>query len=56
MRETASERLVREVAREVVFEAMARIRARLREAEAEPLADRLYAAEWGAKGRDCTTP
>jgi hypothetical protein len=55
MRETASERLVREVAREVVFEAMARIRARLREAEAEPLADRLYAAEWGAKGRDWPT-
>ena len=55
MRETASERLVREVAREVAFEAIVRIRARLREAEAEPLADRLYEAEWGAKGRDWPT-
>ena len=55
MNETANERLVRAVAREVALEAMARIRARLREAEAEPMADRLYEAEWGAKGRDWPT-
>ena len=40
MRETASERLVREAARDVALEAMKRIRARLREAEAAPLTDR----------------
>ena len=55
MNETANERLVRAVAREVALEAMARIRARLREVEAEPMADRLYEAEWGAKGRDWPT-
>jgi hypothetical protein len=55
MRETASERLVREAAREVALEAMRRIRARLREAEAEPLAGRLYEAEWGANGREWPT-
>ena len=55
MNETANERLVRAVAREVAMEAMGRIRARLREAEAEPMADRLYEAEWGAKSRDWPT-
>jgi hypothetical protein len=55
MRETYSERLVREAAREVALEAMRRIRARLREAEAEPLAGRLYEAEWGANGREWPT-
>jgi hypothetical protein len=48
MRETASERIVREVA----FEAIRRIRACLREVEEEPLAARLFEAEWGANGRD----
>jgi hypothetical protein len=52
MRETASERIVREVARDVALEATRRIRARLREVEAEPLAVRLYEAEWGANRRD----
>jgi hypothetical protein len=46
MRETYSERLVREAAREVALAAMGRIRARLREVEADPLASRLYDAEW----------
>ena len=46
MRETYSERLVREAARDVALTAMRRIRARLREAEADPLASRLYEAEW----------
>ena len=46
MRETASERLVREAARDVALEAMKRIRARLREAGAEPMSVRLYEAEW----------
>jgi hypothetical protein len=55
MRETASERLVREAACEIALEAMARIRAHLREAQAEPLAYRLYEAEWGAKSRDWPT-
>jgi hypothetical protein len=55
MRETVSERLVREAAREVAWEAMRRIRARLREAEAEPLAVRRYEAEWGARGREWPT-
>jgi len=52
MQETANERLVREAAREVALEAMGRIRARLREVEAKPLAERLYVAEWGARGRE----
>ena len=52
MRETASERLVREAARDVALEAMRRIRARLREVQAEPLADRWYEAEWGTRGGD----
>jgi hypothetical protein len=52
MRETASERLVREAAREVALDAMKRIRARLREAEAMPQAMRSYEAEWGARGRE----
>lgn len=55
MQETASERLVREAARDVALEAMKRIRARLRETEAEPLAERLYDAEWGARGREWPT-
>lgn len=55
MRETASERLVREAAREVALEAMRRIRARLREAETDPFASRLYEAEWGANGREWPT-
>ena len=55
MRETASERLVREAARDVALEAMRRIRARLGEVQAEPLAARWYEAEWGAKGRDWPT-
>jgi hypothetical protein len=46
MRETYSERLVREAARDVALEAMRRIRARLREVEAGPFASRLYEAEW----------
>ena len=52
MRETASERLVREAARDVALAAMRRIRARLREVDADHFAARLYEAEWGAKGRD----
>ena len=52
MRETANERLVREAARDIALEAQCRIRARLREVESEPLADRVYPAEWGARGRD----
>jgi hypothetical protein len=52
MRETASERLVREAAQEVALEAMKRIRTRLRETEAMPQAMRLYEAEWGARGRE----
>jgi hypothetical protein len=55
MRETANERLVREVAREVAQEAMRRIRTRLLEVEAEPMAGRLYEAEWGAMDRDWPT-
>ena len=55
MRETASERLVREAARDVALEAMKRIRARLCEAEAEPMAVRWYEAEWGANGREWPT-
>ena len=51
MQETANERLVRGIARQLALEAMQRIRARLREVEAEPLAERFYEAEWGAKGR-----
>ena len=51
MRETASERLVREAAREVALEAMKRIRARLREVEADPLAVRWYEAEWSTHSR-----
>ena len=51
MRETASERLVRQAARDVALEAMRRIRARLREAEANPQAVRLYEAEWVTEGR-----
>jgi hypothetical protein len=46
MNETANERLVRAVAREVALEAMGRIRARLRAAEADPFASRVYEAEW----------
>jgi hypothetical protein len=46
MQETANERLVRGIAREIALEAMKRIRARLREAEADPLVSRLYEAEW----------
>ena len=42
MRETASERLVRQAARDVALEAMRRISARLREAEANPQAVRFY--------------
>jgi hypothetical protein len=51
MRETASERLVRQAACDVALEAVRRIRARLREVEAELLAQRLYEAEWCAQGR-----
>jgi hypothetical protein len=51
MQETASERLVREIAREVALEAMKRIRARLREAEADPSALRWYEAEWSTHSR-----
>ena len=46
MRETYSEQLVRQAARDVALEAMRRIRARLREVEADPFASRLYEAEW----------
>jgi hypothetical protein len=46
MRETYSERLVREAARDVALAAMRRIRARLREVEADRLACRIYEAEW----------
>jgi hypothetical protein len=46
MRETYSERLVREAACDVVLAAMRRIRARLREVESDPFALRLYEAEW----------
>ncbi len=46
MRETYSERLVREAAREVALAAMRRIRARLREVEADPFSSCLYEAEW----------
>ena len=46
MKETYSERLVREAARDVALAAMRRIRARLREVESDPFALRLYEAEW----------
>jgi len=51
MRETANERLVREIARDIALEAIQRIRVRLREAEAEPLSNRQYEAERGADGK-----
>ncbi len=44
----ASERLIREAARDVALDAMKRIRARLREAAAEPDALRWYEPEWSA--------
>jgi hypothetical protein len=50
MKETASERLVRQIARELALEALQRIRARLREVEAAPLARRLYETEWEGNG------
>lgn len=50
MRETYHERLVREAAREVALAAMRRIRNRLREAESQPLVERLYEAEWVTEG------
>jgi hypothetical protein len=52
MQETASERLVRNIAREVALEAMRRIRARLRETEAQPLVPRRYEAEWSGHSRE----
>ena len=51
MQETASERIVREIAREIALDAMKRIRARLREVEADEFAMRNYEAEWDAVGR-----
>lgn len=51
MKETANERLVRQIARELALEAMQRIRARLREVEAAPLAERLYEGEREANGQ-----
>ena len=50
MQETASERIVREIAREIALDAMKRIRARLREAKADEFATRIYEAEWDADG------
>ncbi len=51
MQETANERLVRGIARDIALEAMKRIRARLREVEAAPVVERRYEAEWGANGK-----
>jgi len=50
MKETASERWVRQIARELALEALQRIRARLREVEAAPLARRFYETEWEGIG------
>jgi len=55
MHETANERMVREIAREIALEAVKRIRVRLREAQAAPLAERLYEAEWDVEGREWPT-
>jgi hypothetical protein len=55
MQATANERLVRQIAREVALEAMARIRARLREVAADEFATRIYEAEWDADGRTWPT-
>lgn len=51
MKETASDRIVREAAREVAREALLRIRARLVEATAAPRVLRRYEAEWTGHSR-----
>jgi len=54
MNETANERLVRAVAREVAWKRWSDSCAPA-EAAAQPMADRLFEAEWGAKDRDWPT-
>jgi len=52
MKDTANERLIRQIARELALEAMGRIRARLRAVEAAPAAERFYEAERESDGQE----